>query len=97
MRMLLRMAGDDLAGVRGEARVRGVAAVAMLVARTWQADDTTDLSTTLKDIDRRLATAEEWGRTLRVLDSDSLEDEPMGAGHHNSQDPLDGNPGGRYQ
>ena len=97
MRMLLRMAGDDLAGVRGEARVRGVAAVAMLVARTWQTDDTTDLSTTLKEIDRRLATAEEWGRTLRVLDSDSLEDEPMGAGHHNSQDPLDGNPGGRYQ
>ena len=97
MRMLLRMAGDDLAGVRGEARVRGVAAVAMLVARTWQTDDTTDLSTTLKDIDRRLATAEEWGRTLRVLDSDSLEDEPMGAGHHNSEDPLDGNPGGRYQ
>ena len=97
MRMLLRMAGDDLAGVRGEARVRGVAAVAMLVARTWQTDDTTDLSTTLKDIDRRLATAEEWGRTLRVLDGDSLEDEPMGAGHHNSEDPLDGNPGGRYQ
>ena len=44
--------------------------VAMLVARTWQTDDT-DLSTTLKDIDRRLATAEEWGRTLRVLDGDS--------------------------
>ena len=97
MRMLLRMAGDDLAGVRGEARVRGVAAVAMLVARTWQTDNTTDLSTTLKEIDRRLATAEEWGRTLRVLDGDSLEDEPMGAGHHNSEDPLDGNPGGRYQ
>ena len=97
MRMLLRMAGDDLAGVRGEARVRGVAAVAMLVARTWQTDNTTDLSTTLKEIDRRLATAEEWGRTLRVLDSDSLEEEPMGAGQRNSEDPLDGNPGGRYQ
>ena len=97
MRMLLRMTGDDLAGVRGEARVRGVAVVAMLVARTWQTDDTTDLSTTLKDIDRRLATAEEWGRTIRVLDGDSLEDEPMGAGHHNSEDPVDGNPGGRYQ
>ena len=36
----------------------------------WQTDDTPDLSTTLKEIDRRLATAEEWGRTLRVLDGD---------------------------
>ena len=97
MRMLLRMAGDDLAGVRGEARVRGVAGVAMIVARGWQTDDTPDLSTTLKEIDRRLATAEEWGRTLRVLDSDPLHDGPMGADPANPEDPLDGNPGGRYQ
>ena len=97
MRMLLRMAGDDLAGVRGEARVRGVAGVAMIVARVWQTDDTPDLSTTLKEIDRRLATAEEWGRTLRVLDSDPLHDGPMGADPANPKDPLDGNPGGRYQ
>lgn len=97
MRMLLRMAGDDLAGVRGEARVRGVAGVAMIVARVWQTDDTPDLSTTLKEIDRRLATAEEWGRTLRVLDSDPLHDGPMGADPANPEDPLDGNPGGRYQ
>ena len=97
MRMLLRMAGDDLAGVRGEARVRGVAGVAMIVARVWQTDDTPDLSTTLKEIDRRLATAEEWGRTLRVLDSDPLHDGPMGADPTNPEDPLDGNPGGRYQ
>ena len=97
MRMLLRMAGDDLAGVRGEARVRGVAGVAMIVARVWQTDDTPDLSTTLKEIDRRLATAEEWGRTLRVLDSDPLHNGPMGADPANPEDPLDGNPGGRYQ
>ena len=97
MRMLLRMAGDDLAGVRGEARVRGVTGVAMLVAPTWQADDTPDLSTTLKDIDRRLATAEEWGRTLRVLDSGSPHEEPTGGDPATPQDPLDGNPGGRYQ
>ena len=97
MRMLLRMAGDDLTGVRGEARVRGVAGVAMLVARSWQADDTPDLSATLKEIDRRLTTAEEWGRTLRVLDSDVSQDDPPGAGPESSDDPLDGNPGSRYQ
>ena len=67
-RMLLRMAGDDLAGFRGEARVRGVAGLAMVVARVWRTDDTPDLSMTLKEIDKRLATAEEWGRTFRVLD-----------------------------
>ena len=71
--------------------------VAMIVARVWQTDDTPDLSTTLKEIDRRLATAEEWGRTLRVLDSDPLHDGPMGADPANPEDPLDGNPGGRYQ
>lgn len=111
MRMLLRMAGDDLAGWQGEARVRGVAAVAMVVARTWQDDETPDLATTMKDIDRRLETAEEWGRTLRVLGgkASSRHDDGMAGG----DDPLDGTagdtpsdtpsdtpgdtPGGRYQ
>ena len=67
MRALLRMVGDDLAGLRGEARVRGVVIVAMLVAREWQKDETADLSHTMKAIDTRLSQAEEWGRTLRVL------------------------------
>lgn len=97
MRMLLRMVGDDLAGLQGEARVRGVAGVAMVVARTWKDDDTPDLSTTLKEIDRRLATAEELGRTFRVLagaPSPAQDgDDPM----PNSDDPLDQAQGGRYQ
>ena len=67
MRALLWMVGDDLVGLRGEARVRGVAIVAMLVAREWQKDETADLSHTMKAIDARLAEAEEWGRSLRVL------------------------------
>ena len=33
VRMLLRMAGDDLTGLAGEARVRGVTDVAMVSAR----------------------------------------------------------------
>ena len=103
MRMLLRMAGDDLAGWQGEARVRGVAAVAMVVARTWQDDETPDLATTMKDIDRRLETAEEWGRTLRVLGgkTSSRHNDGMAGGDN----PLDQTPGetpddthgGRYQ
>ena len=100
-RMLLRMAGDDLAGFRGEARVRGVAGVAMVVARVWRTDDTPDLSMTLKEIDKRLATAEEWGRTFRVLDGRPPSDgEDVNAGgiyDPGDQGPVENGPGGRYQ
>ena len=100
-RMLLRMAGDDLAGFRGEARVRGVAGVAMVVARVWRTDDTPDLSMTLKEIDKRLATAEEWGRTFRVLDGHPTPDGEDGnaGGFHGPDDhgPVENGPGGRYQ
>ena len=68
----------------------------MVVARTWQDDDTPDLATTMKEIDRRLETAEEWGRTLRVLGgevSPRHDDDTMPGG----DDPLDQTPGGRYQ
>ena len=67
MRGLLAMAGDDLQGLRGEARVRGLAFVAMMAARIWQGDDSADLAMTMNEIDKRLEQAEEWGRTLRVL------------------------------
>ena len=100
-RMLLRMAGDDLAGFRGEARVRGVTGLAMVVARVWRTDDTPDLSMTLKEIDKRLATAEEWGRTFRVLDCRSASDgEDANAGGvyaPGDQGPVENGPGGRYQ
>ena len=100
-RMLLRMAGDDLVGFRGEARVRGVAGLAMVVARVWRTDDTPDLSITLKEIDKRLATAEEWGRTFRVLDGGSESDgEDANAGGFydpGDQGPVENGPGGRYQ
>jgi len=96
-RMLLRMTGDDLAGWQGEARVRGVAGVAMVVARTWQQDDTPDMATTMKEIDRRLATAEEWGRTLRVLRGGASQDNDVENDIGSDDEPLDQAPGGRYQ
>jgi AcrR family transcriptional regulator len=97
MRMLLRMAGDDLAGFKGEARVRGVAGVAMVVARVWQDDDTPDLATTMKEIDRRLTTAEEWGRTLRVLGGGHTPDEGAEEDMAADDDPHAQTPGARYQ
>ena len=39
MRRILLMAGDDLAGWSGMARVHGVAAVSLLVARVWRNDE----------------------------------------------------------
>lgn len=95
MRMLLRMAGDDLAGLGSEGRVLGVAVVAMQVARVWQDDDAPDLSVTLKAIDARLARAEEWGRTLRVLRDDSVAGEAEAMAYdQNAEMPGDGS---RYQ
>ena len=103
IRMLLRMAGDDLTGFAGEARVRGVAGVAMVAARVWRSDDTPDLSLTLKEIDKRLATAEEWGRTLRVLRDGQADDNGSGNADDYGFDssagsgPVESGPGGRYQ
>jgi len=102
MRMMLRMAGDDLAGLSGEARVRGVAGVAMTVARVWRQDDTPDLSLTLKEIDKRLATAEEWGRTLRVLRDGAPDAAGPDAGDDDGDDhgfdgTVEDGPMGRYQ
>ena len=95
MRMLLRMAGDDLSGLGGEARVRGVAFVAMQVARVWQDDDAPELSATLKAIDTRLGRAEEWGRTLRVLRDHRVAGEAEDMAYdHNAEMSGDG---GRYQ
>ena len=70
-----------------------------MVARVWQKDDTPDLSTTLKDIDNKLARAEEWGRSLRVLRDGASSDTSANheyeaqyeAGH---EDENGGNPGG---
>ena len=103
VRMLLRMAGDDLTGLAGEARVRGVAGVAMVAARVWRSDDTPDLSLTLKEIDKRLATAEEWARTLRVLRDTASGDADHGMADDQGFDgpggagPVETGPGGRYQ
>lgn len=83
MRRILRMAGDDLAGFRGEARVRGVAVMTMMAARVWHQDESPDLSVTMKEIDRRLSQAEEWGRSLRVFGQTGPA--PMGDTH----DPSD--------
>ena len=100
MRMMLHMVGDDGAGLAGEARVRGVALVAMQVARVWKTDDSADLSTTLKEIDARLTRAEEWGRTLRVLrdsNTDAAMHDTSPEGDADAGDAGPSGPGSRWQ
>ncbi len=108
MRGLLAMAGDDLVGLRGEARVRGLAFVAMMAARAWQKDDSADMAATMNEIDKRLEQAEEWGHTLRVLgrgegvddghDADSNASDEGGADNDDNDNDNDGGVSqGRYQ
>ena len=69
-RRLLMMCGDNPHGWQGEARIRGVVGVMVASARVWQKDETPDLSMTMKEIDRRLEQAEDWGHSLGVFGRD---------------------------
>jgi len=56
-RALLDLAGVDASGVRGTARVLGLAGIIALTARVW-IDDTDGLPRTMADLDRRLRRVE---------------------------------------
>jgi hypothetical protein len=68
-RRILAMAGDPCDGWQGLARSKGVVAVVLIVARVWMKDDSADLAPTMKELDRRLQQAEEWGVSMRVFGS----------------------------
>ena len=67
---LLRLCGDDSSGMKRMLRVKGVCAVVMRVRTTWMADETADLSQTLKQIDSELEKAREWAVSLKILEQD---------------------------
>ena len=66
-RRMLAIAGDHCDGWRGAMRIKGVAGVVMIVARVWMKDDSSDLSPTMRELDRRLQQAEEWAVSLRLF------------------------------
>lgn len=66
-RRLLLLCGDNPKGWQGEARIHGVVGVMVASARVWHKDDAPDLSMTMKEIDRRLEQAEDWGHSLGVF------------------------------
>jgi len=68
IRHILVMSGDQVVGLKGMMRVKGVAVVFLATARVWMKDDSNDLAATMKMLDQRMLQAEEWGISLRVFD-----------------------------
>ena len=71
---LLYLCGDEVAGWRRQARIKGVMAVLLRVRPVWQSDDTADLSLTLSSLDKELRRAAEWAVSFSVLDAADLDD-----------------------
>lgn len=58
MRWMLQGAGISTAGMRGELRVRGLLAVWLWAVRTWERDESEDLSETMATVDTALHRAD---------------------------------------
>lgn len=67
MASLLAVCGDDTSGLKGMLRIKGLAGVCLSVQRDWLGDETTDLSITIRALDKRLAQAEDLARLLTVI------------------------------
>lgn len=64
MTRMLEAAGLDTAGLRGAARVAGLAALYMWVLRVWVTDDSEDLSKTMAALDKGLGRLETAANSL---------------------------------
>jgi hypothetical protein len=85
MAMTLEVAGLSTNGLRGLARINGLAAVYGYAARTWLTDDSPDMAATMAALDKALAMAGLIGERLangliprRRADVGSNEDTPPG-------------------
>lgn len=67
---LLELAGLDVSGLKGLLRVKGLAGVALSVQRDWFADDSADLSTTMRALDQRLTQAEGLAEMLNIISAE---------------------------
>jgi hypothetical protein len=71
---LLILSGVDTSGLKGLLRVKGLVGVALSVQRDWFADDTADLSVTIRMLDKRLSEAESLARTLTLVTDEDHDD-----------------------
>jgi hypothetical protein len=65
LRWLAQSVGVDLAGLRGELKLRGLVTIWLWTLRAWERDDTADLSATMAALDAALNRAEQAARWLR--------------------------------
>ena len=64
---ILVMAGDNCQGLRGLLRIKGVIGLVVFTSRVWMRDESSDLASTMKELDQRLLRAEEWAVSLNLL------------------------------
>lgn len=67
MHSLLQLAGGAGEGLVGMLRTKGLSAVALSCQRDWIKDDTPDLATTSRALDKRLKQAESLAITFRLI------------------------------
>ncbi len=67
MACMLEAARLDASGLRGLARIKGLAAIYLATMRVWLDDDSADLARTMAALDRRLAQAERLIRLCRAI------------------------------
>ena len=72
---MLELSGDDTSGVKGLLRVKGLAGVALAAQRDWLADDTADMSVTIRVLDERLKQAESVAISLNIIPAHPKADE----------------------
>ena len=63
---MLEAAGISASGLRGALRIEGLGAIYAAALRVWFKDESSDLSKTMAELDKRLSQAERWvGMTRR--------------------------------
>lgn len=62
---MLEAAGISASGLRGALRIEGLGAIYAAAMRVWFKDDSSDLSKTMAELDKRLSQAERWVEMTR--------------------------------
>jgi ubiquinone biosynthesis protein COQ9 len=62
---MLEAAGISASGLRGALRIEGLGAIYAAALRVWFKDDSSDLSKTMAELDKRLSQAERWVEMTR--------------------------------
>lgn len=76
MRWMLEAAAMPATGLLGEARVRALGLIYVLVLRVWMTDDSPDMATTMRELDSRLRQAEQLANTFGRMPGPGSRSEP---------------------